>query len=111
MTIVIPTLDLRCGTGRLVLERVKIFSDGSLGAETAAMRLVHDTTTPTINTSDIATNDVDEPIASSIPTYKGVLMHETEVMRNMITVAKRSGYRLEIHAIGDAAAEQVHIII
>ena len=69
-----------------MIDRVKIFGDGSLGAETAAMRVAGD---------------------EAGKGYKGVLMHQTEAMRDMISEAKRGGYRLEIHAIGDAAAEQV----
>jgi predicted amidohydrolase YtcJ len=38
---------------------------------------------------------------------KGVLIHEDSALRNMIAEARQRGYRLEIHAIGDAAADQV----
>lgn len=71
---------------------MKIFSDGSLGAETAALRLERDSSA-----------------AESERTHKGVLMHKAEAMRCMIAVARSNGYRLEVHAIGDAAAEQVPI--
>lgn len=74
---------------RLTIERLKIFSDGSLGAETAAMRLI------------------DDDSAGQSAAHEGVLVHERLAMQEMISSAKNNGYRLEIHAIGDAAAEQV----
>ena len=67
---------------RLAIERVKIFSDGSLGAETAAIK-------------DVGEN------------YKGILIHTKDSLVRMISDASEKGFRVEIHAIGDAAAEQV----
>lgn len=67
---------------KLAIERIKIFSDGSLGAETAALK--EDDTK-----------------------HKGILIHTKENLTNMITDSSRQGFRVEIHAIGDAAAEQV----
>lgn len=72
---------------RLIIERLKIFSDGSLGAETAAMRAA-------------------PPIASD-KGQKGVLIHSGCQLSTMIRNATALNYRLEVHAIGDAAAEQV----
>lgn len=73
---------------RLVVERVKIFSDGSLGAETAAIRNIE------------AAGDMEAQ-------YSGVLIHSSSDLESSIRLAKTNGYRLEIHAIGDKAAEQV----
>ena len=87
------TIDARAPSSRLLVDRVKIFSDGSLGAETAALRLPQDSAAP------------------SEQTHKGVLMHKREAMRSMIAEARSNGYRLEVHAIGDAAAEQVTILL
>ncbi|EQC39539.1 hypothetical protein SDRG_02976 [Saprolegnia diclina VS20] len=70
--------------GLLSCDRVKIFSDGSLGAETAALR------EPYRNTSN-----------------RGVLMESDASMLHKIQVAHAAGYRLEVHAIGDRAAAQV----
>ena len=39
--------------------------------------------------------------------YKGVLIHSQSSLLNMITTSSQLGYRLEIHAIGDKAAETV----
>lgn len=75
------------------MERVKIFSDGSLGAETAALRIIDDTR---------GGGGADAELS-----HHGVLIHGADEMSSMIALAKRKGYRLEIHAIGDAAAEQV----
>ncbi|OQR95706.1 hypothetical protein THRCLA_07638 [Thraustotheca clavata] len=78
----LPQPKTKCGL--LSCDRVKIFSDGSLGAETAALR---------------------EPYRDT--TNRGVLMMSDAEMLNQIRVAKNAGYRLEVHAIGDRAAEQV----
>ena len=67
---------------RLAMERIKIFSDGSLGAETAAIK---------IDNSN----------------YKGMLIHSSDSLKTMIYESTNLGFRVEIHAIGDAAAEQV----
>jgi len=67
---------------RLVVDRVKIFSDGSLGAETAALR------TPSSS-------------------HSGILIHELSALVSRMRKAREAGFRLETHAIGDAAAEQV----
>ncbi|DAZ96562.1 TPA: hypothetical protein N0F65_011786 [Lagenidium giganteum] len=67
--------------GRLLsCKRIKIFSDGSLGAETAAMR---------------------EPYRNT--TNRGILMDTDEQLLKKVTDATDAGYQLEIHAI----AEQV----
>ncbi|TMW55787.1 hypothetical protein Poli38472_010669 [Pythium oligandrum] len=70
--------------GLLSCDRMKIFSDGSLGAETAALR------TPYLGTSNT-----------------GILMDTNEALIKKVSDAHKDGYRLEIHAIGDRAAEQV----
>ncbi|XP_037047706.1 putative amidohydrolase YtcJ [Bradysia coprophila] len=68
----------------LSCDRVKLFSDGSLGAETAALRL------PYRGTDN-----------------RGVLMESDENLLRKILEAEANGYRVEIHAIGDRAAAQV----
>ncbi|POM67032.1 hypothetical protein PHPALM_17032 [Phytophthora palmivora] len=70
--------------GLVSCHRLKIFSDGSLGAETAALRV------PYKGTSN-----------------KGILMNSDEGLAKKISDANNAGYRVEIHAIGDRAAEQV----
>lgn len=70
--------------GLLSCDRVKIFSDGSLGAETAALR---------------------RPYVGSSNT--GMLVWSAAELEAMVSAAKAQGYRLEIHAIGDRAAEAV----
>lgn len=78
---------------RLVMERVKIFTDGSLGAETAAIRSL--------------SAGVDEVVPNANNAVKGVLVYERDTLSQMLVDAFLTGYRVEIHAIGDAAAEQV----
>ncbi|RHY43518.1 hypothetical protein DYB38_006232 [Aphanomyces astaci] len=68
----------------LTVDRVKLFGDGSLGAETAALR---------------------QPYRDS--TNKGVLVHSDADLADRIQIATDAGYRVEIHAIGDGAAAQV----
>ncbi|KAH9111792.1 hypothetical protein LEN26_013388, partial [Aphanomyces euteiches] len=70
--------------GLIKVDRVKLFGDGSLGAETAALR---------------------QPYRNS--TNIGVLMENDDAMLAKIQVAHQAGYRVEIHAIGDRAAAQV----
>ncbi|KAG3015849.1 hypothetical protein PC121_g1679 [Phytophthora cactorum] len=70
--------------GLVSCHRMKIFSDGSLGAETAALRV------PYKGTSN-----------------KGILMNSDEDLIKKVSDATNAGYRVEIHAIGDRAAEQV----
>lgn len=71
---------------RLGVERLKIFSDGSLGADTAAISLLNE---------------------EKKDDYKGILIHESTDLQDMIEKAMEANFRLEIHAIGDAAAGQV----
>eukprot|EP00597_Dinobryon_sp_UTEXLB2267_P001830 CAMPEP_0170066592 /NCGR_PEP_ID=MMETSP0019_2-20121128/6234_1 /TAXON_ID=98059 /ORGANISM="Dinobryon sp., Strain UTEXLB2267" /LENGTH=251 /DNA_ID=CAMNT_0010273725 /DNA_START=386 /DNA_END=1138 /DNA_ORIENTATION=+ len=80
-------LDMSSQDSRLIIERLKIYSDGSLGAETAAMRVM-------------------KPLEEQ-GNQKGVLIHSRSKLLTMIRNASAWNYRLEIHAIGDAAAEQV----
>ncbi|KAF1321904.1 Metal-dependent amidohydrolase 3, partial [Globisporangium splendens] len=70
--------------GLLSCDRIKLFSDGSLGAETAAVRQ------PYIGTEN-----------------RGILMDSDGDLIKKVSDANADGYRLEIHAIGDRAAEQV----
>lgn len=87
---------------RLLMERVKIFSDGSLGAETAALRKLNTTAAATVDPSKGAVGS-----NSSSSGDKGVLVYERPELANMIADAYRARFRVEIHAIGDEAAEQV----
>jgi predicted amidohydrolase YtcJ len=62
--------------------RIKIYSDGSLGAQTAAMR---------------------EPYENTINT--GILFYKKEKLHGLIQKFSKMGWQLEIHAIGDKGAE------
>ena len=81
----------------LLIERVKIYSDGSLGAETAALRVP-------MSADNVYSNNIN---INSSSRHTGVLINRTEDMMSMISDTIAAGFRLEIHAIGDAAAEQV----
>ena len=65
---------------------VKIFTDGSAGGRTAAMT---------------------RPYLGGDPDDKGLLCIPTGEVEAMVLDAHRAGYRMAIHAIGDAAIEQV----
>lgn len=86
----------------LSVDRVKLFSDGSLGAETAAIRLLGASENQTESSSP-------NPNPNPSPTkYKGLLTYENlEAIKDDILKASKRKYRVEVHAIGDAAAEQV----
>lgn len=75
--------------GLLSVERVKLFADGSLGASTAALNEPY---------SDGSATD---------PEGRGVLIHETDELREMIRNIISREFKVETHAIGDRAAEQV----
>ncbi|RHY29689.1 hypothetical protein DYB32_004947 [Aphanomyces invadans] len=67
----------------ITVDRVKLFADGSLGAETAALR---------------------QPYRDS--TNQGILVHTNDDMVAKIRIAHEAGYRVEIHAIGAYAAKE-----
>jgi hypothetical protein len=64
--------------------RIKIFSDGSLGAETAALFDNYE------NSSS-----------------KGILIHSPKILYDLVSNAHNNGWQLETHAIGDLSAETV----
>lgn len=79
--------------GLVKCDRVKLFGDGSLGAETAAIRGAY--------------NGEDGSEAPDGADEEGVLIQPDDELAAKIVDAKAQGYRLEIHAIGDRAAESV----
>ncbi len=81
--------------GLLKCDRVKLFGDGSLGAETAAIRGKYNT------------EDGEERPALAGSDEEGVLIQPPDELAAKIADAKRKGFRLEIHAIGDRAAATV----
>ena len=84
-----PLIDggLRTGFGDtwLRLGAIKIFSDGSLGAHTAALR---------------------DPYADR-PGEQGVLVHSPSDLQDLLERAHRAGFQTATHAIGDAAIRLV----
>ena len=65
---------------------VKIFADGSAGGLTAAMS---------------------EPYRVGDPGNRGILVYPDEEAHRLLAAYHRRGYQLAIHAIGDAAIEQI----
>jgi hypothetical protein len=137
-------------SGMLRVDRVKIFSDGSLGAETAALLQPYVKTTaegggtvsqqgqerhgqtrtegtegatcmegmPPGQEGKEGTGDADKTSFSSSTTAsatapendgknRGLLIHTQRRLNAMVCEATCQGYRLEVHAIGDRAAESV----
>ncbi|MFX0210273.1 MAG: amidohydrolase [Candidatus Hodarchaeota archaeon] len=70
--------------GFLYTDRVKILVDGGLGGHTGALR---------------------EPYADTGTT--GQLIYSQEELNNKVKFAKEKGFRLEVHGVGDLAAEQI----
>lgn len=70
-------------SGLLSCDRLKLFADGSLGADTAALSCKH----------------------KHGPAHHGILIVPPEEMAGRVAEAGRLGYRVEMHAIGDAAAD------
>jgi hypothetical protein len=70
--------------GLLRCDRVKLFADGSLGGRTAALR------DPYYGTNS-----------------KGMLIYTQEELNQLVLQAKENAFRVEIHAIGDLAAQYV----
>lgn len=85
----------QCMESRLIVERVKIFSDGSLGAGTAALR------------TRANSNVFDHDGTQANENFTGIFIHKNTDLLKQMAEAKRKGFRLEVHAIGDAAAESV----
>lgn len=83
---------------RLFADRIKIFADGSLGADTSAIRLEN-------KYLDVA--DSGNSNSTAVGSYRGILIHELNELIALILKAKSRGYRVEVHAIGDEAASQV----
>jgi len=73
------------GDSRVRIGSVKIFSDGSLGARTAALfQPYHDE-----------------------PTRKGIMLYAQEKLNALVMRAHKAGFQLAIHAIGDRAIDMV----
>ncbi|MCC5976848.1 MAG: amidohydrolase [Salinarimonas sp.] len=74
------------GDARLRIGPVKIFTDGSAGGRTAAMT---------------------KPYLGGGPEDTGLLCLPAEQLTRMVNDAHRAGWQMAIHAIGDAAIDQV----
>lgn len=73
------------GDSRIRIGSVKIFSDGSLGARTAALfQPYHDE-----------------------PTRKGIMLYTQEKLNMLVMKAHKAGFQLAVHAIGDRAVDMV----
>jgi len=73
------------GDARLRIGPAKLFSDGSIGGQTARMR---------------------EPYLSNPETH-GLWMQDPEEMKRLVQKAHSAGFQVGIHAIGDAAIDLI----
>lgn len=71
--------------------RIKLFADGALGSETAAL------SKPYFHKENKGMKKCN---------HKGVLIHTTQALREKVAYAHNKGWRIELHVIGDCAAEQ-----
>ena len=77
------------GDNRIRIGCIKIFSDGSLGAHTAALsQPYHDK-----------------------PTRKGIMLHSTKELTRLVAKAHKAKLQLAIHAIGDQAIDVVLTVL
>eukprot|EP00127_Corallochytrium_limacisporum_P004370 Clim_evm4s159 gene=Clim_evmTU4s159 len=91
-------------SGLLRADRLKLFADGSLGSETAALR--H----PYLCANGRASGESHSHGSSNGAFEKpqnncGMLIDEPQVLQSKVQKAAENGWRLEIHAIGDLAAD------
>jgi predicted amidohydrolase YtcJ len=121
-------IDYSTAESRLIMERVKIYADGSLGAETAALRKQKISMGNEADSTDVERTLCESSAAHSegseewiidgvnaLPgsttgdpvNYSGILSHTSSELKSMVSRARSVGHRVEVHAIGDAAAEQV----
>ena len=97
----------------LTCDRMKMFMDGSLGAETAALSVpyvpasaVPDGSAVSPPPHDHGPGDAGCSAGQPSPTEnRGVLYHTLEEATAAMKLVTERGYRLEVHIIGDAAAE------
>lgn len=119
------SVDYSMTESRLIVERVKIYADGSLGAETAALKKQEDSQKNATDGTDRGHTHVESSVAhgegteekngdrlsksktSRSANYTGILSHTASELTHMVSRARGVGHRVEVHAIGDAAAEQV----
>src|SRR5207249_10679240 len=73
------------GDSWLRLSAIKVFTDGSLGAYTAALAAPY----------------------VGRPGERGILVHSPTELRSILTTAHRAGFQTATHAIGDAAIRLV----
>lgn len=73
------------GNDHLTVRAVKLFADGALGSRGAAMLAPY----------------------SDMPNQHGLLLMSDQEMEHSVETALRAGYQVNIHAIGDAANNQV----
>ena len=117
-------IELSTAESRLIVERLKIYADGSLGAETAALRTVPGSGSVKKKSKNglerfntvIGIDDVDDnnesipPVPSMISQdYTGILTHTKTDLKDMVSHARDLGFRVEVHAIGDAAVDRVRL--
>jgi hypothetical protein len=59
------------------------------------------------NSPPSSSSSSDHEDLESHTAFSGILIHSTPSLESMVKRAKDAGFRLEVHCIGDMAAEQV----
>lgn len=102
----------------LSINRLKLFCDGSLGADTAAIKEINqnkiydtkdDDDIEKINFNE--SNDDNNKSNFIDDKYRGLLIYTNDELEEKIKKATKYNWRVELHAIGDHAADQVVSLI
>ena len=90
----------------LSCHRIKLFADGALGAETAALSqpYVHRCAHPPSSSSSCNAATHTEHSDADDGGHRGILIHTQEGLTAAVRRATELGYRIEMHVIGDRAA-------
>jgi predicted amidohydrolase YtcJ len=86
----------------LSCDRVKIFSDGGLGASTAALLAPYSDAPPVAPPVDSCGEN-----GETQQRNRGIMQHTPAELQRQVAEAHAAGYRVEVHAIGDRAATHV----
>ncbi|GBG32612.1 Isoamyl acetate-hydrolyzing esterase [Hondaea fermentalgiana] len=93
-------------SGMLAIDRVKLFADGALGANTAALRNLDAGSQQTRTEGATAKEGTDSSTKKNADdSYRGILVHDQAELDRMVAEAHAQNLRVEAHAIGDYAAE------
>lgn len=94
----------------LACKRVKLFTDGSLGAETAALSLPYHSSSSAASAASSTPSILEQQLHSHSHLHKddrGVLIMPQPELDEAVKAIHGAGFQLEIHTIGDRSAQAV----